>query len=135
MECAAGGNIGRRRCNAGAARRTRGEDVGTRSFLRSEARAVPGGRGFQGFPPFCMNVPVNEPIITAESKEYVNEAMDSGWISSAVKYIAQFYPYFTAFLGVKHGITTTNGTSALHLALATPKISPRGEGVLPHFFI
>ena len=80
-----------------------------------------------------MNVPVNEPIITAESKEYVNEAMDSGWISSAGKYIGQFEREFAAFVGVKHGITTTNGTSALHLALATLNIGPGDEVIVPNF--
>ena len=80
-----------------------------------------------------MNVPVNEPIITAESKEYVNEAMDSGWISSAGKYIGQFEREFAAFVGVKHGITTTNGTSALHLALATLNIGPGDEVIVANF--
>lgn len=80
-----------------------------------------------------MSVPVNEPVITPEAKVYVIEAMESGWISSAGKYIGLFEKQFAAFLGVKHAITTTSGTTAIHLALATLDIGPGDEVIVPDF--
>lgn len=80
-----------------------------------------------------MFVPVNEPVITAEAKAYVNEAMDSGWISSAGKYIEEFEKEFATFLGVKHAVTATSGTAAIHLALATLNVGPGDEVIVPDF--
>ncbi|OGJ56317.1 hypothetical protein A3D88_01505 [Candidatus Peribacteria bacterium RIFCSPHIGHO2_02_FULL_52_16] len=80
-----------------------------------------------------LKVPVNEPVLTKEAKQYVAEAMESGWISSAGKYIEQFEAEFAAFLGVKHAVTTTSGTTAIHLALATLNIGPGDEVIVPDF--
>ena len=80
-----------------------------------------------------MFVPVNEPVITPESKKYVAEAMETGWISSAGKYIGEFEEQFAKFLGVKHAITTTSGTTAIHLALVALGIGPGDEVIVPDF--
>ncbi len=80
-----------------------------------------------------MKVPVNEPIITDASKRYVTEAMESGWISSAGKYIDAFEKKFAEFLGVKHAITTTSGTTALHLALVALGVGERDEVIVADF--
>jgi len=80
-----------------------------------------------------MNVPVNEPIISAEAKQYVLEALESGWVSSAGKYIQEFEEAFARYLGVKHAMTTTSGTAALHLALAALSIGPGDEVIVPDF--
>lgn len=80
-----------------------------------------------------MFVPVNEPVITPESKQYVAEAMESGWISSAGKYIGLFEQKFAEFLGVKHALTTTSGTTSIHLALVTAGIGPGDEVIVPDF--
>lgn len=84
-------------------------------------------------PKLPMRIPVNEPIITAEAKKFVNEALDSGWVSSAGKYIEEFEREFAKFIGVKHAITTTNGTTALHLALASLDIKEGDEVIVPTF--
>ncbi len=80
-----------------------------------------------------LSVPVNEPVIPAECHEYVAEAMKTGWISSAGKYIGLFEERFAEFLGVKHAVTTTSGTTAIHLALATLGIGPGDEVIVPDF--
>ena len=80
-----------------------------------------------------MKVPVNEPVITDEAKALVKEAMDTGWVSSAGPSIEQFEREFAAFIGVKHAITVTNGTAALHLALASLNIGPGDEVIVPAF--
>lgn len=80
-----------------------------------------------------MHVPVNEPVVTPESKRYVAEAMESGWVSSGGPFIERFEQEFATYLGVKHAITTTSGTTALHLALVTLGIGPGDEVILPDF--
>ena len=80
-------------------------------------------------------IPVNEPVISGNSKKYVNEALDSGWVSSAGKFIGLFEESFSEYLGVKHAITTTNGTTALHLAVVSLGIGPGDEVIMPDLTI
>ncbi|MDD3897130.1 MAG: DegT/DnrJ/EryC1/StrS family aminotransferase [Candidatus Peribacteraceae bacterium] len=79
-----------------------------------------------------MKIPVNEPVITEASKKYVQEAVETGWISSAGKFIQQFEESFAEFIGTRHAITTTSGTSALHLGLCALNIGPGDEVILPN---
>lgn len=78
-------------------------------------------------------IPVNEPVITAAAKRYVADAMESGWVSSAGSYIDRFESAFATYLGRKHAVSTTNGTSALHLALAALGVSRGDEVIVPDF--
>lgn len=80
-----------------------------------------------------MHVPVNEPVITEEAKRNVAEAMESGWVSSAGPFIERFEREFAQFLGVRHAITATSGTAALHLSLAALGIGPGDEVIVPDF--
>jgi len=80
-----------------------------------------------------MSVPVNEPVITDEAKKYVMDALETGWVSGAGEYIKRFEEEFAAYLGVKHAITTTSGTTALHLALAALNIGEGDEVIVPDF--
>lgn len=78
-------------------------------------------------------IPVCEPLIGVKELEYVTDCLRTNWISSAGKYIAEFEKGFAAYCGVKHGITTTNGTTALHLALAALGIGKGDEVIMPTF--
>ncbi|PIR48352.1 aminotransferase DegT [Candidatus Peregrinibacteria bacterium CG10_big_fil_rev_8_21_14_0_10_55_24] len=80
-----------------------------------------------------MRVPVNEPVITDEAKRNVLSALETGWISSAGAYIGEFENAFASYLGVKHAIATTSGTTALHVALAALDIGPGDEVIVPDF--
>ncbi|MCK4338159.1 MAG: aminotransferase class I/II-fold pyridoxal phosphate-dependent enzyme [Candidatus Aminicenantes bacterium] len=74
-------------------------------------------------------IPVNEPLLAKNTLKYVSECVETGWISSAGSYIKRFEQEYAEFCGVKHAITTTSGTTALHLALATCGIR-LGDAVL-----
>ena len=80
-----------------------------------------------------MNVPVNEPLISKEAKQYVNEALDTGWISSAGPFLAKFEKAFAEFIGVKHAVACSNGTVAIHLALLSLGLKPGDEVIVPAF--
>jgi perosamine synthetase len=76
-------------------------------------------------------IPVNEPLLARNTLKYVADCVKSGWISSAGAYIKRFEDEFARYLGVRHAVTTTSGTTALHLALAALNIGPGDEVILP----
>jgi len=78
-------------------------------------------------------IPVCEPSLDGNELAYVTDAVRSGWISSGGDYLKRFEEGFAAYVGVGHGIGTTNGTTALHLALAALGIGPGDEVIIPDF--
>jgi perosamine synthetase len=72
-------------------------------------------------------IPVNEPLMAANALTYVSECIETGWISSAGKFIQRFEQEFARFQGTEHAVTTTSGTTALHLALVSLNIGPGDE--------
>ncbi len=46
-------------------------------------------------------IPVCEPLLNGNEKKYVNDAMNTNWISSSGKYIKKFEDEFAKFCGVK----------------------------------
>jgi perosamine synthetase len=78
-------------------------------------------------------IPVCEPALMGNESKYVNDALETGWISSAGKYIPDFERAFAEYCGVKHGIAVSNGTVALHLALVALGIGKGDEVIIPDF--
>ncbi len=81
----------------------------------------------------ALRVPVNEPLLTANAKKYVMEAMNTGWVSSAGTYLGAFENAFAQYIGVRHAVFVTSGTAALHLALLSLDIGPGDEVIVPNF--
>ncbi|MEM4522680.1 MAG: DegT/DnrJ/EryC1/StrS aminotransferase family protein, partial [Nitrososphaeria archaeon] len=77
------------------------------------------------------NYPVAEPEIGDEELKNVIEAVKSGWVSSKGRFIDEFESSFAKYVGVKYGIATSNGTAALHLALAGLNIGSDDEVIVP----
>ncbi len=78
-------------------------------------------------------IPVCEPMLNGKELEYVTDCIKTNWISSQGKYIEQFENKFANYCGCKYGVTTTNGTTALHLALASLGIGKDDEVIIPTF--
>lgn len=78
-------------------------------------------------------IPVCAPLLAGNEQAYVAEAVSTGWISSSGKYVSEFEKAFAAYCGVKHGIAVSNGTVALHLALAALGVGPGDEVIVPDF--
>jgi len=74
-------------------------------------------------------IPVAEPDIGEQELKNVMEAVKSGWVSSKGPFIEEFEKSFSSYIGVKCGVATSSGTTALHLALAALGIG-RGDKVL-----
>lgn len=80
-----------------------------------------------------IKIPIYEPWLCGNEKKYVNDCLDTNWISSKGKYIHQFEEKFADFLGVKYATGISNGTTALHLALQGLGISTGDEVIVPTF--
>ncbi|MDE1824714.1 MAG: DegT/DnrJ/EryC1/StrS family aminotransferase [Candidatus Micrarchaeota archaeon] len=61
----------------------------------------------------------------------ITDAVKSGWISSKGKYIELFEKEFSSYIGMKYGVSSSNGTTALHLALAAVGVKDGDEVVIP----
>jgi len=75
--------------------------------------------------------PIYKPLVTNKEKKYVNECLDEGWISSKGRFINEFENKFSEYLNINHSISTTSGTTALHLAFIALGIKKGDEVILP----
>ena len=79
-----------------------------------------------------IKIPVAEPSLGKEELDNVIEAVKSSWISSKGKFIEEFETNFAKYCGAKYGIATSNGTTALHLALVALGIGKGDEVIIPN---
>lgn len=80
-----------------------------------------------------IKIPVYQPSLTGNEKKYVNDCIDSSWISSKGKYVELFEKSFSEYIDVKFATTVSNGTVALHLALLALGIGEDDEVIVPSF--
>jgi perosamine synthetase len=76
-------------------------------------------------------IPVAAPALDGNEKAYVLDCLESTWISSSGKYLDRFEEAFAEFCGVKHAVSCSNGTTALHLALLALDVGPGDEVIVP----
>jgi perosamine synthetase len=77
--------------------------------------------------------PVYQPNLSGNEKNYVNECIDSTWISSKGKFIKKFEDDFSKFVEIKYSAGVSNGTVALHIALLALGIGKENEIIVPTF--
>jgi perosamine synthetase len=80
-----------------------------------------------------IKYPVYKPKLIGNEKKYVQECLDSTWISSKGKFINQFEENFSKYLDIKYSASVSNGTVALHAALLALGIGKDDEVIVPTF--
>ncbi len=76
-------------------------------------------------------VPLHEPRFSGNEWAYVKECLDTGWVSSAGKYVDKFENMLADYTGVKYAVATVNGTAALHISLKLAGVKQYDEILLP----
>jgi perosamine synthetase len=76
-------------------------------------------------------IPVNEPLLDGNERIYLNECIESGWISSDGAFVERFEHAMAAYVGRKHAIAVANGSAALDVAAAALKLGPEDEVIIP----
>lgn len=80
-------------------------------------------------------IPVNEPLLEGNEKKYLNECIETGWISSEGPFVTKFEDEMSKYVNRKYGISVSNGTVALDLAVAALDLQPGDEVIMPAFTI
>lgn len=62
-------------------------------------------------------IPLHEPHFIGNEKKYLNDCIDSTFVSSVGAYVDRFEKEFALHVGSKYAIATVNGTAALHVSL------------------
>ena len=78
------------------------------------------------------NIPIAQPAAGDEEIAAVERVLRSGMFASGPE-VARFEKEFAAYCGVNHAVAVSNGTTALHAALATAGIGPGDEVIVPSF--
>lgn len=74
---------------------------------------------------------VNTPVFLGNEKEYLNNCIETGYLSSFGSYVDEFEAKFSDYIGVKHSTTVTNGTVALDLVFEVLDLKEGDEVILP----
>ena len=74
---------------------------------------------------------LHEPALNGREWEYVKDCLDTGWVSTAGKYVETFEAKLAEFTGAKHAIACVNGTAALHAAFVLGGIEAGNEVIMP----
>lgn len=76
-------------------------------------------------------ISVAAPEIGNEELKNVIEAVKSGWVSSKGPFIEKFERNFANYIGTKYGVSSSNGTTALHTALVALNIGKGDKVIVP----
>jgi perosamine synthetase len=76
-------------------------------------------------------IPLHEPTFIGHEKEYLNDCIETGWVSSVGKYVDQFETKLAEYTGVKRAVAVVNGTAALHIALKIAGVIENDEVLMP----
>jgi len=80
-------------------------------------------------------IPVNQPLLSGNEKKYLDECIDTGWISSEGPFVSRFEREFSAAVDCNYSVAVCNGSVALDVAVAALKIVPGDEVIMPTFTI
>ena len=72
-------------------------------------------------------IPLHEPRFNGNERKYLNDCIDSTFVSSVGKYVDTFEKEFAKTVGSKYAIATVNGTAALHISLILADVKKDDE--------
>jgi len=72
-------------------------------------------------------ISLHEPKFVGNEKKYLNECIDSTFVSSVGKFVDEFEEKIANYTGTKYAVATSNGTSALHVSLLLANVKQNNE--------
>ena len=76
-------------------------------------------------------VPLHEPCFSGNESKYLQECIDSTFVSSVGKFVNRFEKELAEYTGAKHVVLVVNGTSALHMSLLLVGVESGDEVLVP----
>ena len=77
-------------------------------------------------------IPLSVPNINGNEWQYVKDCLDTGWVSSAGKYVNEFEEAIQNYTGVKYAIACMNGTAGLQVSLNLAGVSSNDIVIAPN---
>ena len=78
---------------------------------------------------------VNEPVLDGNERKYINECIDTNWISFEGPFVKKFEQGMAELTGRKYAVAVSNGSVALDTAVLALKIGEGDEVIMPTFTI
>jgi perosamine synthetase len=72
-------------------------------------------------------ISLHEPKFFGNEKKYLNQCIDSTFVSSVGKFVNKLEKKIAKYTGSKYAIATTNGTSALHISMILAGVEQNDE--------
>lgn len=79
----------------------------------------------------CKGIYLDAPRVGGLEKEYINKAIDDGYVSTVGVYVPEFEDKFARYLKAKKAVSTQSGTAALHITLYELGIGKGDEVIVP----
>ncbi|HBW21935.1 MAG: aminotransferase DegT [Elusimicrobia bacterium GWA2_56_46] len=76
-------------------------------------------------------IPLSVPCIEGNAWKYVKECLDTGWVSSAGKYVEIFEQKICGYTKAKYAVAVSNGTVGLYISLKLSGVEPGDEVLVP----
>jgi perosamine synthetase len=78
---------------------------------------------------------VNEPLLDGNEKRYLDECIDTSWISSEGPFVKRFENLMAKFVGRDFATACSSGTAALDIAVSALNLEKNDEVIMPSFTI
>ncbi len=72
-------------------------------------------------------IPLHTPVFGGNEKRYLNDCIDTGFVSSVGAYVDRFEQMIQELTGIRYAVATVNGTAALQIALLLSGVKEKEE--------
>lgn len=76
-------------------------------------------------------IPLSVPNLNMNIVEHLSECIETGWVSTGGRFIAEFEQKFAQYIGTANAVSTQSGTAGLHLALRALGIRSEDHVIVP----
>jgi len=77
-------------------------------------------------------IPLSVPNISGNEWQYIKDCLDTSWVSSVGSYVNEFERVTAEYTGSKYAVATSNGTSAIQIALMLAGVKPNDLVIAPN---